>query len=48
MSKDERTIFDLSKEEYDDYVNNPDKYEDITNNSQEDGWNMMYPDGQDD
>lgn len=44
MSKDERTIFDLSEEEYEDYEKHPENWEDVTDNSIEDGWNMMYPD----
>lgn len=44
MAKDNRTIFDLSEEEYEDYEKNPEKWEDVTDNSIEDGWNMIYPD----
>lgn len=46
--KDERTIFDLSDEEYDDYQNNPENWEQVTENSIEDALNMMFPDGNDD
>ena len=44
MAKDERTIFDLSEEEYEDYTKHPENWEDVTDNSIEDGYNMMYPD----
>ena len=30
MAKDERTIFDLSEEEYEDYEKHPENYEDVT------------------
>ena len=42
MAKDERTIFDLSEEEYEDYEKHPENWENVTDNSIEDGWNMMY------
>lgn len=45
---DDRTIFDLSEEEYEDYENNPKNWEEVTNNSIEDALNMMFPDGMDD
>lgn len=45
--KDDRTIFDLSEEEYEDYEKNPEKYKDVTDNSEEDALNMMFPNGQD-
>lgn len=48
MAKDNRTIFDLDDEEYEDYEKNPDKYLDITTNSIEDALKMMFPDGRDD
>ncbi len=48
MAKDNRTIFDLDDEEYEDYEKNPDEYLDITVNSIEDALKMMFPDGMDD
>lgn len=48
MGKDNRTIYDLSDQEYEDYQNNPDQYEDITDNTNEDALDMMYPDGEED
>lgn len=44
MAKDDRTIFDLSEEEYEDYEKHPENWEDVTDNSIEDGCNLMYPD----
>ena len=44
MAKDERTIFDLNEDEYEDYEKHPENWEGVTNNSMEDGRNMMYPD----
>ena len=44
MAKDERTTFDLNEDEYEDYEKHPENWEDVTNNSMEDGRNMMYPD----
>ena len=44
MTKDERTIFDLSEKEYEAYEKHPENWDDVTDNSIEDGWNMMYPD----
>lgn len=46
--KDNRTIDDLDDEEYEDYVQNPDKYEDITDNTNELYRDMMFPNGEDD
>ena len=45
---DDRTIFDLSEEEYEDYENNPEDWEEVTNNTNEDALSMMFPDGMDD
>ena len=45
---DDRTIFDLSEEEYEDDENNPKNWEEVTNNSIEEVLNMMFPDGMDD
>lgn len=47
MSED-RTIFDLSEEEYEDYENNPGDWDDVTNNPNEDALDMMFPNGMDD
>ena len=44
MAKDERTIFDLSEDEYEDYEKHPKNWEDVTDNSIEDGWNLINPD----
>lgn len=46
--RDDRTILDLSDEETEDYENNPENWEEVTNNSIEDALNMMFPDGMDD
>lgn len=45
--KDDRTIFDLSEEEYEDYEQNPDKWGDVTDNSIEDAENMMFDEDDD-
>lgn len=45
---DDRTIFDLSEEEYEDYEKNPENYEEVTDNTNEDAIRMMFPDGMDD
>lgn len=45
---EDRTILDLSDEETEDYENNPENWEEVTNNSIEDALNMMFPDGMDD
>ena len=42
MAHDDRTIYDLSDEEYEDYTNHPEKYEDITDNTLEDTLDMMF------
>lgn len=47
MPKDEKTIFDLSDSDYNNYEQNPEDYEDVTENSNEDALNMMFPDGMD-
>lgn len=46
--KDDRTIFDLSEEEYEDYEQHSENYVDVTENTNDDATNMMYPDGMDD
>lgn len=45
---DDRTILDLSDKETEDYENNPENWEEVTNNSIEDALNMMFPNGMDD
>lgn len=45
---EDRTILDFSDEETEDYENNPENWEEVTNNSIEDALNMMFPDGMDD
>lgn len=40
---EDKTIFDLSDEETEDYENNPENWEEVTNNSIEDALNMMFP-----
>lgn len=45
---EDRTIWDLSDEETEDYENNPENWEEVTNNSIEDALNMMFPNGMDD
>lgn len=45
--KDKRTVDDLSEEEYEDYEKNPEKYEDVTQNTIDLYRGMMCPDGQD-
>lgn len=45
---EDKTIFDLSNEETEDYENNPENWEEVTNNSIEDALNMMFPNGMDD
>lgn len=47
MSGD-RTILELSDKETEDYENNPENWEEVTNNSIEDALNMMFPNGMDD
>ena len=46
MAKEDRTIFDLDDDEYEDYQNRDDKTsQQITQNTIEDALNMMFPDG---
>lgn len=45
---DDRTILELSDKENEDYENNPENWEEVTNNSIEDALNMMFPNGMDD
>ena len=42
MAHDDRTIYDLSDEEYERYENNPEEFEDITDNTLEDTLDMMF------
>lgn len=45
---DDRTVFDLSDEEYEAYEQHPEDWENVTDNSNEDALDMMFPDGRDD
>ena len=45
---DDRTILELSDKETEDYENNPENWEEGTNNSIEDALNMLFPNGMDD
>lgn len=40
--KDNRTIFDLTDEEYEAYQENPELFEQISRNSFEDGLDLMF------
>lgn len=44
---DDRTVLDLSEEEYEDYVNHPENWEEVTENSHQDALDMMFPNGMD-
>ncbi len=44
MARDYRTVDDLDDDEYRDYEKNPDRYEDVTENTYNDIDDMMYPD----
>ena len=46
--KDERTLDELSDEEYEEYQDNPDKYQEVTNNTIDNMIDMMFPNGRDD
>lgn len=48
--KEDRTIFDLSDEEYEIYKNNPDDeiWREVTRNTNKDALATMYPNGTDD
>ena len=46
--KEDRTIFDLSDEEFEDYENHPEDWEQVTENTDQDALEMMYPNGMDD
>lgn len=45
---EERTLDDLTDEEFEDYERNPEKYGDVVDNTNESILDMMFPDGQDD
>ena len=45
---EDSTILDLSDEETEDYENNPENWEEVTNNSIEDALDMMFPNGMED
>lgn len=45
---DDRTIFDLSEEEYEDYENNPENWEEVAENTNQDALDMMFPNGMED
>ena len=45
---DDRTIFDLSDEEYEDYENNPEDWEEETETTNQDALDMMFPNGMED
>ena len=46
--RDSRTVDDLSDEEYEDYTNNPDNYEDVTQNTYDLYDDLTHPNGYDD
>lgn len=46
--RNNKTVDDLSDEEYENYERNPDKYEDITANTYDMYEDIIYPDGRDD
>lgn len=46
--RDNRTVDDLTDEEYEDYENNPDKYEDVTDNTIDLYNDLSHPNGNDD
>lgn len=46
--RDDRTVDDLSEEEYEDYEMNPDKYEDVTQNTIFLYNELTHPNGYDD
>ncbi len=41
--RDNRTVDDLSDQEYEDYEKNPEKYNDVTENTERCIRDMMYP-----
>lgn len=45
--RDERTVDDLSEEEYEDYQNYPEKYEDVTRNTIDLYDELTHPNGHD-
>lgn len=48
MAQENRTLDDLSDDEYGEYENNPEKYADVTENHNSAYRDMMFPEGQDD
>lgn len=40
----DNTLYDLTDDQYRDYENDPDKYQDVTSNTEEDSLSMMFPD----
>lgn len=48
MAKDDRTLYDLNEEEHEDSENNPEKYQDIIDNTIDDSYDMMFPNDDDD
>ena len=46
--KEDRTIFDLSDEDFEDYENHPEDWEQVTENTDQDALEMMFPNGMDD
>lgn len=47
MKKDDRTFYDLSEEELEESENNPEKYQEINDNTIEDSYDMMFPNDDD-
>ena len=46
--RDDRTVDDLSEEEFEDYEKHPDKYEDVTRNTIDLYNDLTHPNGCDD
>ncbi|WP_290051048.1 hypothetical protein [uncultured Muribaculum sp.] len=46
--RNSRTVDDLSEEEYEDYEKNPDKYQDVTENTIDLYNDLTHPNGDDD
>ena len=45
---EDRTILDLSDEETEDYENNPENWEEVTEKTNQDALDMMFPNGMED
>ena len=45
---DDRTILELSDKETEDYENNPEDWEEVTENTNQDALDMMFPNGMED